>query len=78
MNNTCNYSKDDRQELPYPREAYLSDCGFILTLIEGYEFDTCNDIGGKSFSTRSNRLALPGGKCMKCGNTITNPPLKGN
>ncbi len=68
----CNYVKSEKA-LPYPRLAYKSECGFMLAVMEGFEFDSHeNSNGTQRFSVRSNRVALPKGKCMKCGNIITN------
>ena len=67
----CKYVKDDNQDAPYPRVSHTSECGFRLVLLEGYEFDSRKDCGGSGFSERSNRIAKPTGKCMKCKEAIT-------
>lgn len=60
------YKIDKSKDLPYPRVAYICQCGFQMAVLEGYEWDTTQDTGGNNFSTRSNRLALPKGVCMGC------------
>lgn len=61
----CKYQKDIPQSktLPYPRANFTSECGFQLTLLEGYSMDWRNyDTYGKPVT--------PKGKCMKCKEDI--------
>jgi len=68
----CIYTAS-KKELPYPRLAYESNCGFQLAIVEGYEFDNHkNSNDTQTFSTRTKRIAKPKGKCMKCGESIVN------
>ena len=67
----CIYNKANK-ELPYPRVAWISSCGFQLAIMEGYKHKVWKNCSGKSsFSTRTDELELPKGNCMKCGEDIT-------
>jgi len=68
----CTYRKCSN-DLPYPRVKYISNCGYQLAIMEGYEFQTHKNSNGASvFSERTNNLNLPKGICQKCSLVIFN------
>lgn len=57
----CKYVLDEI-EAPYPRVSYISECGFQLVMMEGYEYN--------EFSGRTSKFKIPSGKCLKCKKEI--------
>ena len=59
----CEYKLSAEENKVFPRVNWVSECGFKLTVVEGYNMDHKNDSYGK--------INPPSGKCLKCKEEIT-------